>query len=67
MKLLIIDDDPEAVESVELTVGMTWPEVKTVFAPRGDAGIYSADSDASDLAVLEVDLPDTFREPARCP
>ena len=43
MKLLIIDDDPEAVESVELTVGMTWPEAKTVLATRGDAGIYSAD------------------------
>ncbi len=26
MKLLIIDDDPEVVESVELIVGMTWPE-----------------------------------------
>ncbi len=58
MKLLIIDDDAEAVDTVELTVGMTWPEAKTVLATRGDAGIYSADSDAPDLAVLEVDLPD---------
>ncbi len=58
MKLLIIDDDPKAVESVELTVGMTWPETKTVLAARGEAGIYSADSEAPDLAVLEVDLPD---------
>ncbi len=58
MKLLIIDDDPEAVESVELTVGMTWPEVTTVLAASGHAGIYSADSEAPDLAVLEVDLPD---------
>jgi len=58
MKLLIIDDDPEAVESVELTVGMTWPEAETVLASSGSAGIYSAGSDAPDLAVLEVDLPD---------
>jgi len=58
MKLLIIDDDPEAVESVELTVAMTWPEVTTVLASSGGAGILSADSDAPDLAVLEIDLPD---------
>jgi len=58
MKLLIIDDDPEVVDAVELTVGMTWPEAETVLATRGDAGIYSVDSDAPDLAVLEVDLPD---------
>ena len=32
MKLLIIDDDLEAMESVELTVGKTWPEVNTVLA-----------------------------------
>ncbi len=58
MKLLIIGDDPEAVESVELTVGMTWPEAKTVLAASGDAGIYLAESEAPDLAVLEKDLPD---------
>ncbi len=59
MKLLIIDNDPETVESVELTVGMTWPEATTVLASSGGAGIHSADSEAPDLAVLEVDLPDT--------
>ncbi len=58
MKVLIIDDDPGAVESVEVTVGMTWPEATTVLASSGDAGIYSADSEAPDLAILEVDLPD---------
>ena len=58
MKLLMIDDDPEAVESVELTVGMTWPEAITVHAASGNAGIFSADSEAPDLALLEVDLPD---------
>jgi len=59
MKLLIIDNDPEAVESVELTVGMTWPEAETVLASSGGVGILSADSEAPDLAVLEVDLPDS--------
>ncbi len=59
MKLLIIDNDPEAVESVELTIGMTWPDAKIVLASSGGAGILFADSEAPDLAVLEVDLPDS--------
>jgi len=58
MKLLIIDDDPEAAESVELTVGMTWPEAKTILAASGDAGIFSVNSEIPDLTVLEIDLPD---------
>ena len=39
MKLLIIDNDPEAVELVELPVGMTWPEATMLSACNGDEGI----------------------------
>ena len=35
MKLLIIDNDLEAVELVELTVGMTWPEATVLSASSG--------------------------------
>ncbi len=58
MKLLIIDNDPEVVESVELTVGMIWPKATTLFASSGDAGIDAVDSEGPNLVVLEVDLPD---------
>ena len=58
MKLLIIDNDPEAVEMVELTVGMTWPEASIVSASNGDEGIFAADSREPNLVLLEVDLPD---------
>jgi len=58
MKLLIIDNDPEAVESVELTVGMTWPEATILSASNGDEGVYAADSKEPNLVLLEVDLPD---------
>ena len=58
MKLLIIDSDPEAVELVEVTLGMTWPEVTRLSASSGDAGIDAVDSEEPNLVVLDVDLPD---------
>ena len=58
MKLLIIDNDPEAVESVESTAGLTWPEATMLSAFNGDEGIYAADSKEPNLVLLEVDLPD---------
>jgi len=58
MKLLVIDSDPEVVESVKLTVGMIWPNAITLSAFSGDAGIDAVDSERPNLVVLEVDLPD---------
>ncbi len=58
MKLLIIDSDPEVVESVKLTVGMIWPKATTLSASSGDAGIDAVGSEGPNLIVLEVDLPD---------
>ena len=58
MKLLIIDNDLAAVELVELTVGMAWPEATILSASNGDEGIFAADSKDPNLVLLEVDLPD---------
>ena len=58
MKLLIIDNNPESVESVELTIGMIWPEATNLSVSSGDAGIDAADSEGPNLVVLDVDLPD---------
>ncbi len=58
MKLLIIDSDPEVVDSVKLTAGMIWPKATTRSASSGDAGIDAVDSEKPNLVVLEVDLPD---------
>ena len=52
MKLLVIDNNPEAVELVEVTVGMAWPEATTLSASSGDAGIDAVASEEPDLVVL---------------
>ena len=58
MKLLIIDNDPEAVELVELAVGLTWPEATVLSASNGDEGMIAAESKEPNLVLLEVELPD---------
>ncbi len=58
MKLLIIDSDPEVVDSVKLTVGMIWPKATTLSASSGDEGIDVVGSEGPNLVVLEADLPD---------
>ncbi len=58
MKLLIIDNDLAAVELLELTVGMAWPEATILSASSGDEGIYAVDSKEPNLVLLEVNLPD---------
>lgn len=57
MKLLVIDNDPEVLELVELTAGLAW-QATTLSASSGDAGINAVISEAPQLVVLEVDLPD---------
>ncbi len=58
MKLLLIDNDLEAVDLVELSVGLSWPESTILSASNGDEGIFAADSKEPNLVLLEVDLPD---------
>ena len=58
MKLLIIDNDEKAVELVELSVGLSWPEATILSASNGDEGIFATDSKEPHLVLLEVDLPD---------
>ena len=44
-----VHNDPEAVESVESTASLTWPQATILSAPCGDEGIYAADSKEPDL------------------
>jgi len=58
MKVLIIEDDKEIVESVSLTVQIRWPEAQIVFTDLGKKGIELADSEKLDVIILDLGLPD---------
>ena len=58
MKVLVIADAPDIVESVSLTFSMSWPDSEILSAPDAATGIYSADRESPTLVVLDIGLPD---------
>ena len=58
MKLLMIDDDPNIVETVSLGLQLRWPEAELVSAQLGEKGIEMVKSEAPDIVILDLGLPD---------
>lgn len=58
MKVLIIEDAPEIVESVSLAFRIRWPEAKVVAAGLGEKGIEMAETEKPDAVILDLGLPD---------
>ena len=57
MKLLIVDDDADIVESVRLGFGLQWREVEVVSAGNGDDALRLVEEQRPDLVLLDVGLP----------
>lgn len=58
MKALIIEDDREIVESISLALQIRWPETRIVSTHLGKTGIELAESEAPDIIILDLGLPD---------
>ena len=58
MKVLVIEDDPEIVEAISLAFGIRWPEAELVSSRLGDRGIELVESEAPDIVILDLGLPD---------
>jgi two-component system, OmpR family, KDP operon response regulator KdpE len=58
MKILVIDDAPEVVESVRLGFTLQWREVDVLGAEAGETGLDAVEREAPDLVLLDVGLPD---------
>jgi len=58
VKALIIEDDPEIVESVSLAFQMLWPEAQLVSTHLGKKGIELAESETHNIIILDLGLPD---------
>ncbi len=57
MKILVIDDDPDVIDVVSLTVGMRWPDADVVSASDGATGIQMVETEAPDAVILDIGLP----------
>jgi DNA-binding response OmpR family regulator len=58
MKILIIEDSPEIVESVQLIFQVRWPGVELLSASEGERGMELAKTESPDLIILDLGLPD---------
>jgi two-component system KDP operon response regulator KdpE len=58
MKVLIIEDDQDIVETISLALQIRWPEAKLVSTHLGENGIELAESEAPDVVILDLGLPD---------
>lgn len=58
MKVLIIEDSPDIVESVSLCLALRWPDVKLIAASRGSQGLTLAETESPGFIILDLGLPD---------
>jgi DNA-binding response OmpR family regulator len=58
MKVLIIEDSAEIVQSVRLCFERKWPGVEVTSAPTAGNGMQLAREDSPDFIILDLGLPD---------
>ena len=58
MKILVVDDAPDVIESVRLGFTLQWREVEVLGAEGGERGLDLVEQEKPDLVLLDVGLPD---------
>ncbi len=58
MKIIIIENDPDIVDSVSLTIRIIWPESEIISTEEGNNGINLISSENPDIVILDLGLPD---------
>jgi two-component system KDP operon response regulator KdpE len=58
VRILVVDDEPDVVESVRLGFTLQWREVDVLGAPTGEAALDVVEREHPDIVLLDVGLPD---------
>jgi len=58
MRILVVDDEPDVVESVQLGFALQWREVEVLGAGSGQAALDVVEREHPDIVLLDVGLPD---------
>jgi two-component system KDP operon response regulator KdpE len=58
VKILVVDDEPDVVESVRLGLTLQWREVDVLEASTGERALDLVEHEHPDLVLLDVGLPD---------
>ena len=57
MRILVVDDEPDVVESVRLGFMLQWRDVDVLGAGEGDAALDIVEREHPDIVLLDVGLP----------
>jgi len=58
MKVVVIEDTEEIVESIKLCVAIRWPDCTILSTPRGKEGLRLVQSELPDIVILDLVLAD---------
>jgi two-component system, OmpR family, KDP operon response regulator KdpE len=58
MKILVVDDEPDVVESVQLGFALQWRDTDVIGAGSGAAALDAVEHELPDVVLLDVGLPD---------
>jgi two-component system, OmpR family, KDP operon response regulator KdpE len=58
VRILVVDDEPDVVESVRLVVTLQWREVEVLGAGTGDQALTLVEQERPDIVLLDIGLPD---------
>jgi len=58
VKVLIIEDSPDIVETISLCFELRWPGAKLTSTAEGKNGIILAETESPDVIILDLGLPD---------
>jgi PAS domain S-box-containing protein len=57
-EVLIIEDDPEIVESISVAFALRWPEARLVSTDLGEEAVKLVENRTIDIVILDLGLPD---------
>ncbi len=58
MKILVVDDEADVVESVRLGFTLQWREVDVLGASTGESALDAVEHEQPDIVLLDIGLPD---------
>lgn len=58
MKILVIEDDSNIIDSLSIALKMRWPEAELVSTHLGEVGLRMVEQQQLDIVVLDLGLPD---------
>jgi len=58
MRILVVDDESDVVESIRLGFDLQWREVEVIGAATGEAALDAVEREHPDIVLLDVGLPD---------